>query len=183
MNYLEFVSELSKIRPSATFLNLQNYQNEAGEVADFNIIFHISYESALKKSILILQTLVPENDLQAQAKDECLNSFQKSLSSMKETPLEEKEDAYQHFQDESGQYIKGVKLHLESKTLHLYGFVNNKVVKTAGSYKKVNSAPLTLEKNKIRKFCPVSKFRQFKMLSSQVESISVQGMHLLPPQF
>lgn len=181
MNQDHFIAELAKLRPSSTFLNLHHYRNESGEVAHFNIVFHISYENALVKSIAILEGLMPDSDLQAIAKHECLESFKASLVKAKETPIEEIDDAYTRFFDVDGTHIKGVKLHTSSSTLHLYGFVHQKLVLTPGVYKKVNSKPLTIEKDKLRRMCPVAKFRQFKLLPTQVEKIAVQGMDLLPP--
>lgn len=178
----QFIAELGKLRPSSTFLNLHGYRAESGEVADFNIIFHISYENALKKSVAILEGVLPENDLQAQAKLECLESFKNSLNNAATIPVEEIDDAYTRFMDEDGKYIKGVKLHTASQTLHLYGLVHQKVTLVPGVYKKVNSKALTIEKDKLRRMCPVSRFRQFVILPSRVEKISVQGLSLLPPE-
>lgn len=182
MNNEEFVSELARLRPQSTFLNLHRYQGVSGEVANFNIIFHISYENALKRSVAILESLVPDSDLQAMAKFEVLQSYHTSIASIQETPIEEVDDAYTRFFNTDGSYIKGVKLHTATQTLHLYGLVHQKVILTPGVHKKVNSKPLTIEKEKLRRMGPVSKFRQFKILPTQVEKIKVEGLHLLPPE-
>ena len=92
MDIESFVSELSKLRTASTFLNLHKYCNEAGEIADYNIIFHMSYENALKRSVAILEALVPDSDLQALAKHELLASYHTSLTKMSETPIEEIDD-------------------------------------------------------------------------------------------
>ena len=42
MNKFDFVGTLASIRPAATFLRLHHYRNELGEVADYNIVFHIN---------------------------------------------------------------------------------------------------------------------------------------------
>lgn len=182
MDIESFVSELSKLRTASTFLNLHKYCNEAGEIADYNIIFHMSYENALKRSIAILEALVPDSDLQALAKHELLSSYHTSIANIKETPIEEIDDAYTRFFDADGSYIKGVKLHTKTSQLHLYGLVHQKRVITPGTYKKVNSRPLTIEKNKLTRTVPVGKFRQFRILPGQVEMIKVEGIHLLPPE-
>lgn len=176
-----FVSELSKLRPASTFLNLHKYRNEAGEVADYNIVFHMSYENALKKSVAILESLVPDSDLQAAAKHELLNSYHASIAQINKTKIEDINDSYTRFFDSDGSYIKGVKMHTESGVLHLYGLVHQKIVLMPGTYKKKNSLPKTIEKNKLASRCPVSKFRQFRLLPSQVEGIKVEGLYLLPP--
>lgn len=175
-----FLAELAKLRPSATFLTLQKYRNAAEEVADYNLIFHISYENALKKSIAILESLVPDSDLQLTAKHELLMSWHTSVKKLLTTPIEELEDAYDHF-FEAGKPIKGVKVHRSSGTLHLYGLVAQKRVLTPGNYKKVNSQLLTIEKNKLTRTTPVGNFRQFKVLPNQVGMIKVEKLALLPP--
>lgn len=176
-----FVSELGKLRPSATFLSLLGYRNEHGEVADYSVVFHISYENALKRSILALEGIVPADDLEARAKRELIESYTNSLEKMTITPVEEIDDAYTRFFDENGDYIKGVKLHTATSTLHLYGFVNHKRVIVEGVYPKRNKRDLTKAKDKLRKLCPVEKFRQFKIVPGQLDRIAVEGLALLPP--
>lgn len=181
MNQIQFVTELGKLRTSSTFLTLKGYRSESGEVADYNIVFHMSYKNALLRSIAVLESIIPEDELEAQAKKECLESFMTSLDKMENTPIEEIEDSYRRFTDSDGQYIKGVKLHEETNTLHVYGLVVNKKVIMPGIYKKTNRKPLTIAKDKLRRLCPVSKFRQFKITPDQLDSICVEGLHLLPP--
>lgn len=181
MNKEQFVAELAKLRTSSTFLSLIGYRNEHSEVADYSIIFHMSYENALKRSIEALDGVVPIDDLQAQAKLELLESFQKSLLKMKETSVEDIDDAYTRFTDADGKHIKGVKLHTETDALHLYGLVVHKRVMVPGMYPKKNRKPLTIAKDELRKLCPVNKFRQFKILPSQVDRVAVENLSLLPP--
>jgi len=181
MDKTAFVAELAKLRPSSTFLSLIRYRNEQSEVADHNIVFHMSYENALKRSILALDPFVPNDDLEAQAKDELIKSFNKSLKNIKETSIEEIDDAYDRFYDTDGAYIKGVKLHRETNCLHLYGLVVHKRIIIPGTYAKKNKRPLTLAKDKLKKLCPVSNFRQYKILPSMVDIISVNNLNLLPP--
>jgi len=182
MNHEQFVAELGKLRTSSTFLTLKGYRNDHGEVADYNIVFHMSYENALMRSIAVLEAVVPDTDLDAQAKKECLESFMTSLDKAQTTPIEELDDGYRRFTDDNGKYIKGVKLHEESNTLHIYGLVVNKKVIMPGTYKTKNSKPLTIAKDKLRRLCPVGRFRQFKITPDQLDGISVEGLHMLPPE-
>lgn len=181
MNQDQFVAELGKLKPGATFLTLKGYRNEHSEVADYSVVFHISYKSALERSIAALEPYVPADDLETVARKELIESYTKSLAKMEETPIEAVEDAYTHFTDENGKYIKGVKMHTESATLHLYGLVSQKKVLMPGNYPTKNKKPLTVAKDKLRKLCPVDKFRQFKITPEQVDQISVQNLSLLPP--
>ncbi len=181
MDQNQFVGELSKLRPSATFLSLSGYRNEHSEVADYSIVFHISYENALKRSIAALDAVVPADTLQALAKRELIDGYNTSLNKIALTPVEEIDDAYTRFFDSDGSYIKGVKLHTETHTLHLYGFVNSKRVIIPGQYPHRNKKDLTKAKDQLRKLCPVDKFRQFRITSAQVDRISVEHLSLLPP--
>ncbi len=181
MNKKAFIEELAALRTSSTFLNLHRYKNEFGEVADFNIVFHISYENALKRSVAVLESTVPDSPLASQARHELLQSFHTSIANIAKIPIEEIDDAYTRFFDDDGNYIKGVKMHTSTGTLHIYGFAHQKVILVPGVYPKTNRRPLTIEKDKLRDLCPVSKFRQFRMLPNQVEKIKVQHISLLPP--
>jgi hypothetical protein len=181
MNNQQFVAELANLRPASTFLTLKGYRNEASEIADFSIAFHMSYRSALEKSKAILQGLALSNDLEKQARDELIASFDKSLTNMAQTPIEEIDDGYQRFFDEEGSYIKGVKLHVATDTLHLYGLVVHKRVMMPGMYKQTNRKPLTIAKDKLRYLTPCGKFRSFKITPSNVDRISVEKLTLLPP--
>ena len=181
MDTFAFVDELSKLRPSSTFLTLRGYRNDHSEVADYSVAFHISYENALKRSLEVLSAVDTQTDLEKQAKLELMASFAKSLGNMAVTPVEEIDDAYTRFFDDDGKYIKGVKMHTATGALHLYGLVVHKRVLMPGFYPKKNQKPLTVAKDKMRYLTPVGKFRQFKLLSSQVDSISVENLSLLPP--
>ena len=172
-----FISELSKLRTSSTFLTLKGYRNNFSQVADYSIVFHISYENALKKSIAILEALDLKESLEKFARQELLESFHKSLINVKEVPIEERDDAYTHFPD-----CKGVKVHTATGELHLYGLVVHQRVLMPGIYPKSNKKALTIAKDKLRSLTPLSKFRQFKILPSQVDRISVDNISLLPPE-
>lgn len=182
MDQSQFISELAKLRSNSTFLTLNKYRNEHSEVANYSIVFHISYQNALNKSIMILNQYLPLNDLEVQAKNELLESFQNSLNKMEENSIEDIEDGYTRFYDSDGKYIKGVKMHTETGTLHLYGLVSQKKILIPGLYQKKNKRPLTLAKDKLRYSTPVGKFRQFRILPNQVDSIVVESLHLLPPE-
>lgn len=181
MNREEFIEALSNLRPASTFLTLKGYRNGAGEVSDFSIAFHIDYRQALRKSIEIVDEMKLTTPLEKLARDELIESFNKSLVKMEDTPLEEMEDGYTRFFDEEGNHIKGVKLHNATDTLHLYGLVVHKRVRVPGVYPVVNSRKLTIAKDKLRYLTPVGKFRQFRITPYQVDKISVENLTLQSP--
>lgn len=181
MNREQFIKELSNIRSASTFLVLHKYCNASGETADFNIVFHMSYENALKKSIAAVQAYNAVGALAERAKEELLASYRTSLHNLQTTPLDEVDDAYSRFFDDDNKEIKGIKLHRDTDTLHLFGLIHLKRIIVPGTYKQVNHRPLTVEKKKIQKLCPVNRFRQFRLLPTQVEKITVEKITLLPP--
>lgn len=181
MNQEKFVSELGKLRSAATFLSVMGYRNAHSEVADYSIVFHMRYENAVKRSLTTMESLVPRNSLEAKAREQLIQSFETSLHKMKSIPEEELQPHFLHFKDDDGSYVRGIKLHVETSTLHLYGLVNHKRVRMPGSYPEVDSSPLTLVKNELRRMCPVGKFRSFRMTPNQVDYISVENLSLLPP--
>jgi hypothetical protein len=181
MNKEQFVQALSTLRPASTFLTLRGYRNEFSELADFSIAFHINYRSALQKSVEQLEALNLTTRLEKAARQELVDSFKLSLVRMEKTPIHDIHDGYTRFLDEEGHYIKGVKMHNASTTLHLYGLVVHKRVRAPGEYPQVNSSSMTIAKDKLRYLTPLGKFRQFRITPPQVELITVQNLSLLPP--
>ena len=182
METLEFVNEIAKLRDSATFLRLNEYRNEALEVASYNIVFKISYKNLLTRSIAKLTDISTSTDLEAQAKQELLESFKKSVNKTETVEIEDIDDAYTRYFDECNNYIKGVKLHTATNTLHLYGTFVSKVIHQKGIYLPTNKKALTIEKDKLRRQLPISKYRQFKITPDNVTSIAVEKLTLLAPE-
>jgi hypothetical protein len=180
MDKQQFVSELAKLKPRSTFLTLKSYRNAHQELADYSIVFHISYRSALERSVEKLEKMKLTEPLQKQAQQELLTSFRNSLNSM-EDANEDLDEAYERYMDDKGQYVKGVKRHKATDTLHLYGSVVYKRVLLPGDYPKRNQRALTIEKDRLRKKLPVGAFRQFKIEPNQVDSIVVENISFLPP--
>lgn len=182
-NQMQFVAELAKLRQNSTFLTLKGYRNEASEVADYSIIFNISYKNALIKSIAALEKYIPNDDSESAAKQELISSFKTSIDKVDTNIIEDLDPHYDYFFNEDDSIIKGVKYHPKSETLHLYGLVAHKKVIMPGTYAKRRKQDFTIVKDRLRKLCPVSKFRQFKITPAQVDSIQVQNLSLLPPAF
>lgn len=174
MDKINFINTLANLRPSATFLRLHGYSNEFGEVANYSLVFHISYPSALDRSISILENYQAQNALEVQAKDELINSFKKSLNTNKIS------EAYSACLDQDGNAIKGIKLHKNTDTLYLYGAVINKDVIKPCIRKQANKRILTLVKDKLRALTPVNAFCQFKITSDRVQHISVEKLQIKP---
>jgi phage-related protein len=181
MDKQQFISELSRLKPRSTFLTLKGYRNQAQEVADYSIVFHISYRSALERSIEKLEKMKLTEPLQKQAQQELLTSFRASLEKMEDVH-EDLDEAYERYMDEKGNTVKGVKRHKDTNTLHLYGSVVHKRVILPGEYQKKNQKALTVAKDKLRRTLPVGAFRQFKIEPGQVEKIVVENISFLPSE-
>lgn len=181
MNQSDFIQTISEIRPSSTFLSLTDYCNANQEVADYSIVFHVSYETLLNKSIEQLTQYSPVDSIEEEAKVSLLSSYQASLKKIQESSIEETQDGYRHFQDGEGNWIKGVKIHEDSGTLHLYGKVVHKVVKKGSAKKETKSSNLTLAKQRLTMDLPISKWRQFKLSPNQVGKICVENLKLNAP--
>ena len=178
MDNTDFISELSKLHGASTFLTLKGYRSSSGEIADHQIVFNMSYENALKRSINTLKAMSLSNDLERNARAELITSYTSSLAKINDgSSIEERDDTYIHFEN-----VKGCKVHKETNTLHLYGRLVNKKVILPVEYKKVNSKPLTIAKAKLSSLCSVGKFRQYKITAEQVDSIQIQNISLLPPE-
>lgn len=177
---MSIIETLATIRPSSTFVTLKGYKSAtSGEVADHQIVFHMSYQSALEKSIAALETVVPADDLEAQAKGELLASYRKSLDKVKSEPMEIVGDHYERVIDADGNHVKGCKVHRESGELHLFGLALRKTVLVPGTYKEVKRRPLTIAKDKLRKGLPVERFRQFIIAPGSFEEMRVENLSLL----
>ena len=181
MNKKQFVEKLGQLRPSATFLTVLGYRNAYSEIADYSLIFHMSYEKALERSLDLLKDFSPADDVQATAKSELMTSFSKSLDKVHLDPEGELDGTYSACHDREGRIIKGLKLHKESGALHLYGLVNMKRIHMPGLYGEDTRRYPTMVKDRIRALTPVGKFRQFKMLPHCVTRITVENLSLVPP--
>ena len=177
MDNKEFIAELSQLKQGSTFLTIKGYRDSFSQVADYSIVFNISYENALKRSIATIEALDTPSDLEKRAKIELLESFNNSLTKMEETPVEEIDDCYIRFPE-----CGGIKVHKETGALYMFGSLVHRKVLMPGTYPKKNQKPLTIAKNKMRSLTSVGKFRTWKIDASQVDSIKVQGLSLLPPE-
>lgn len=169
---MSILDTLSGIRPSSTIMTLHGYKSvKSGEVADYQLAFHISYSNALSRSIAALQQVHTNSPLEERARQELIASYECSLANSGK----EKEH-YTYAVDSTGSIVKGVKIHNKTGQLHLTGSLIRKNVIEPGVYKTVNKQELTLLKDKLREKLPVNKFRQFVIKKDQFESIRVEGM-------
>ena len=154
-----------------------------GEVARYTVNLGFSYKNSLEKSKTDLEVLMNDMDkssLQFVAATELMASINESIEKGK---IGEQNDAY----TKKGQYLSianGLNLNTTDNTYQLFGLVISKKVLTEGApRKKVNSAPKTVEKNKLRKQLALSKFREFALDEATVESVRIGGIEITNDSF
>jgi hypothetical protein len=176
MNYEEILSAFARIRPSSTFLILNGYKSKSGEVTNRTISFHVSYTSALQRSIAGLESMGVLFGIEEVARQELLASYSKSLASGSAAI----EYPYSAVYSE-GKPIIGVKAHRETQTVYLYGMqiADKKRVLVPADYPaKDTRAAKTIAKNRLSAQLPVSKWRTFILSPETIREIRVEKMRL-----
>jgi hypothetical protein len=141
------------------------------ETNRYTLKFGVNHQNALLKDKASLEAYTPKDALEEQAKAELMASLEKSLTP--KTIEEQKEDPYDHIG-------KGIKQHKENGNIYLWGYIHERVnVAPAKNPKKpVNSRPLTLAKNAIKKACDFKSekgFGTFILNPSHIAGIVVNG--------
>lgn len=132
------------------FLQIDGYQNQFGEISNYDLSFRAPYKQALAKSLVNILQYQPIDALEKQAQELIIESLNQSLTNPKE------DTTYKHL-------VPGVKEHQGTGELYVFGMVINKTVLQPGVYKEVASKPLTLARQKLERDLPKSKYRQFKI--------------------
>lgn len=180
MNTKQITNILTEVRKSSTFLSINNYKSSNGEVANYEILFNVSYKNAVLKSITMLQAMNPKSKIDKQAKIEILNSLNDSLAKM---PTEDDvlDTTKYNYIYKDANLVKGLKTNIKTNQLHISGMIHNKTVITDGNVKQVSSSKLTLAKEKIKDQLPISKYRTFIFTADKADSISVERMTIMAP--
>ena len=171
----EITQAIAKIR-TARFASLTYLSKSSGELARFTCNFGFSYGQVIEKSIVELEILMAENETVWDATWK--QAAAELMASFKETIQAHAEGRQNAAYTKAGQYIPlggGANLNTTDNTIQLFGLVNTKKVLVEGVFKKVNSAPKTIAKNKIRKMLPVGNFREFALDTTQVLTAKVNG--------
>lgn len=187
MKFNDYIKDVfSTFRPSAQFAVIKGYTNRYGEVADHSILWRVSYENVVKRSIEIVKTadinaLVSEaltKDIIEQAKKELLESWEETLTKGPgNNSRYTNADTYESVLDAEGNVIKGLKLHKDDNILHVTGvFRQAKVVISEGEYPVVKSRPKTIAKNKLKALTPIVKWGQYKLTAGSFDKICIDNI-------
>jgi hypothetical protein len=167
---LDLLLSFSKSK-GAKFIAVNGYVAKgSGELANHVVNLNVSYENAIAKDIEFLKALDVKTlndkglgkDLMEQARQALLGAF----ISPNVARSEGQKEAYTHI-------CNGVKVHNKSGDIHIYAMAVSKKVLIAGTYKVVDSAPLTIAKDIVRKELKSTKYRQFKL--SNMLAATVNG--------
>lgn len=156
-----------------SFVGVTGYTNSKGEVSNVLLNVGASLANAKAKDIETLQGLKVsslETDFETDLLEQARLALIASLKKPSKARSEGQKDAYTHLGN-------GLKVHNETNEIYIFGLVYSKTVIKKGEYKKVNSRPLTLAKNYLRKkFMRSTKYRQYKL--TQVEGFKLNGQTL-----
>lgn len=152
---------IDKSITNVSFVSIRNYENKFGEIANHLINVGISYEKSKEKDIQFLKELnvnsiesKSNKTLLEQARLELISSFEKPEINRSEA----QKDAYTPI-------IKGVKVHNQTGELYIFGYRENKTILQEGNYPIVNSKPITIAKNELRKLLRTGKYTQYVISS------------------
>lgn len=158
------------------FASLTYLTKKTKELARYNILLGASYIELVQKSITELEILTRENETVWTDLEKEAARF--VMLSLKETIEAHKNGGQNSAYTKKGQYIpfgNGLNINTNDNTIQLFGIKKSKVTITPGTHKKVNSAPLTIAKKKIRDLLPISEFREFAVDLGNMEAARVNG--------
>jgi hypothetical protein len=162
---------LAKSPTGVSFVSIKGYTNSYGEVSNNLVNVGASLTSAKYSDIETLQSLDitafnGDSILLEKARIELINSFIAPNENRSNGQI----DAYTII-------AKGIKVHNQSGEIYIFGLRKSKTTLVDGVYPQVNSKPLTLAKNTLRRELKSSKFTQFKLSATSV--IKLNGEELI----
>ena len=171
---LELTNSISHMMNGTRFISLTYRSKSANELARHTLLAGFSYLELVKRSIEELTQwgdYVDHTALAGQAYREVMDSLRETLTKHQQG---EQNSAY----TKKGMYAHvrgGVNINLNDNSIQFFGLSIAKKVIEPGIYKKVNSKPLTIEKDKFRSELPLAKFREFALDKNVVLSGKVNG--------
>jgi hypothetical protein len=141
------------------FVAIKGYTNKFGEVSNNVVSLGASYANAKVKDIEYLRSL----DVATLDSDKGFKILEEArlalLASMIKPNVNRSKGQIEA-------YVKvstALKLHKETLAIYVYGYCENKTIIEEGEYPVVNSRPLTLAKNLIKKGLRTGKFKMYKV--------------------
>jgi len=140
------------LTPSAQWIAIDAYRNSVGEISDYTVLLHVDYLRMVRMSAMMLDHLHTEY---AESCQQVWESLQRTIDG-KQIPR-------QGFIE----LCKGCKLHTDSDTIHIWGYVprgeRGKRIIVPGVYPIKAEKPETVARRRVESLLPVSRFRQFAL--------------------
>lgn len=166
---------MSQIRQGSTFMALQGYRDNFGGIANYSIVFHVDYISAVKKSLMIWQGYKPRNDMERKVRKYLLDSYLDTLQGYNPRAI----SAHTYVKVSDGKdLVRSVKWHDGGKSCHFWGFIVHKVELKKPIYPPTETSGLAITRRQLISKTPLKNFRQFKITTGRFASISVEHLTL-----
>jgi hypothetical protein len=161
---------LAKSPTGVSLVSIKGYTNSFSEVSNNLVNVGASLTNAKAKDIITLQgldvTTFNGDSIQLEkARVDLINSFINPNQNRSQGQI----DAYTII-------AKGIKVHNITGKIYIFGLRTNKTVIEQGIYPTVNSKPLTLAKNQLKKDLKSSKFTQYAL--ENITSVKLNGQTL-----
>jgi len=162
----------------AKFASFTYTTKTTGETARYTLQLGFSYRNLLQKSLLQLEIDSQiMTGIEKEAADELIKTFKSSLEGTQSKYT--KKDIYKPYRDFCGNVVQGLKVNENDGSLKVYGLVRSKVQMAPPTKvkKPVESSPLTIAKNRLRRNLPVGHFCEFDL--GQLSIAKIDGETLV----
>ena len=153
---------IAKTIKGTSFVGVRNYTNSKGEISNQTFLVGADYGKAKNADIETVRNFNISPLISEQLSEtlliEAKNAILKGLEKPSTSHSEAQANTYETL-------TTGLKRHIDNDTIHLVGFAISKTVIEPGTYKHVNSRPLTIAKKQLTKAMDLktSKYRNFKL--------------------
>jgi hypothetical protein len=162
---LDVLTQLLKTNESR-FLSLV-YRKKNGELGKYLLHLNVNLRTVYERDLAILSKVKATTMLASWAKRELIASLRESLETNFHNSRYTKAGYYTHL-------AKSVKYN-DKGQMYFNAFVVSKTVLEAVSFERVNSAPETIAKNRLRKLLKSNKFREFRIDMNQLKTMKING--------
>lgn len=157
---VDLSNSISRMTNGCRFVSFTYKSKESGELARHTLLVGFSYHGLIERSVAELTNILPTlTGDRLLAANEIMASLRKTLAA---------HEAGQQNEDytKRGMYSpvrNGVNINLNDNSIQVFGLVQSKTVLEKGTYKVVNSKPMTILKNEIRQMLSISRFREYAL--------------------
>ena len=161
----------ARLQSGPSFVGVTYTTKDSGEKSRYVLNLGTDYLNLVRKSLAEAEAVETKTELEAEAKADVIASLKNTLANAE---IGLSNDAY----TKANVYTpicKGIKAHIKDESFEVCGLVVSRKVLIAGVHKSVNSKPLTLAKNAIRKALSISKYRTLCLDRGHLESLRLGG--------